>query len=70
MRHPIYTGMLLGLFGTALVLGEWRGLLALALVAAAFWYKLRHEEAWMRERFAAAYVEYMQRTKALIPDVL
>ena len=70
VRHPIYTGMLLGLLGTALVFGEWRGLLALALVAAAFWFKLRHEEAWMRERFGTAYVDYMRRTKALIPGLL
>ena len=70
VRHPIYTGILLGLVGTALVVGEWRGVLALVLVAGAFWRKLRHEEAWMRERFGAAYVDYMQRTKALIPGLL
>jgi len=70
VRHPIYTGMLLGLLGTALVIGEWRGLLALALIAAAFWFKLRHEEAWMRERFGAAYVDYMRHTWVLIPGVL
>ena len=70
VRHPIYTGILLGLFGTALVIGEWRGPLALALVAAAFWFKLRHEEAWMRERFGAAYVDYMRHTKALIPGIV
>ena len=69
VRHPIYTGILLGLLGTALVIGEWRGLLALALVAAGFWFKLRHEEALMREQFGAAYVDYMRRTKALIPGV-
>lgn len=28
MRHPIYSGVLLGVLGTALVVGEWRGLLA------------------------------------------
>jgi len=70
VRHPIYTGILLGLFGTALVIGEWRGLLALVLVAAGFWFKLRHEEAWMRERFGAAYVDYMRHTKALIPGIV
>ncbi|HEX8777471.1 MAG TPA: isoprenylcysteine carboxylmethyltransferase family protein [Rhodanobacter sp.] len=70
VRHPIYTGMLLGLLGTALVIGEWRGVLALALVAAGFGFKLRHEEAWMRERFGAAYLDYMRHTKALIPGVL
>ncbi|WP_329741776.1 isoprenylcysteine carboxylmethyltransferase family protein [Dyella sp. A6] len=70
VRHPIYTGMLLGLAGTALALGQWRDLLALALVAGSFWYKLRHEERWMREVFGAVYEDYMRRTKALIPWLL
>ena len=69
-KNPSLQDALESLFGTALVLGEWRGLLALALVAAAFWFKLRHEEAWMRERFGAAYVDYMRHTKALIPGIL
>lgn len=69
VRHPIYTGMLTGVLGSALALGEWRGLVALALVLASFSYKLRHEESWMREQFGAAYVDYMRRTKALIPGV-
>ncbi|MBD8899588.1 isoprenylcysteine carboxylmethyltransferase family protein [Rhodanobacter sp. DHG33] len=70
VRHPIYTGMLSGVLGSALVIGEWRGLVALALIFAAFAYKLRHEESWMREQFGATYVDYMRRTKALIPGVL
>lgn len=69
VRHPIYTGILLGVLGSALVFGQWRGLLVLALVAAAFWLKLRHEEAWMRERFGALYVDYMRSTRALIPGL-
>lgn len=69
VRHPIYTGMLTGVLGSALVIGEWRGLVALALVLASFSYKLRHEESWMRVQFGDAYVEYMRRTKALIPGV-
>jgi len=70
VRHPIYTGILLGLLGTALVFGQWRGLLVLALAAVAFWFKLRHEEAWMRERFGSRYVDYMRTTRALIPGLL
>ena len=69
-RHPIYTGMLLAMLGTAVAIGEWRGLLAIALVFAGLWFKLRHEEAWMRERFGASYVNYMRRVKALIPGIL
>jgi protein-S-isoprenylcysteine O-methyltransferase Ste14 len=69
-RHPIYTGMLLALLGTALTVGEQRGWMGFGLVFAGLWFKLRHEEAWMRECFGVAYVEYMQRVKALIPGVL
>jgi protein-S-isoprenylcysteine O-methyltransferase Ste14 len=70
VRHPIYTGLLLAFFGTAVAIGEWRGLICVAIVAASFWFKLRLEERWMRENFGAAYEQYMQRTKALIPGVL
>src|SRR5487761_2552860 len=34
VRHPIYTGMLIAFAGSALALGEWRGLLAMLLVVA------------------------------------
>ena len=34
VRHPIYTGVLLAILGTALAVGEWRGLLAVALAGA------------------------------------
>jgi protein-S-isoprenylcysteine O-methyltransferase Ste14 len=70
VRHPIYTGVLLGLFGTALVVGEWRGLLAVVLAAAAFWRKLGIEEAVMRRQFGEAYVHYAERVPSLIPFVL
>lgn len=69
-RHPIYTGLLLAILGTALALGEWRGLLAFAVVAVSFWFKLRLEERWMREQFGTAYIAYMGRVKALIPGVI
>jgi protein-S-isoprenylcysteine O-methyltransferase Ste14 len=31
VRHPIYSGFLLGMLGTALALGQWRGIAGLAL---------------------------------------
>jgi protein-S-isoprenylcysteine O-methyltransferase Ste14 len=70
VRHPIYTGMLLGLLGTALALGEWRGLLALLIVFAALWRKLRLEERWMSETFGETYQRYRAHTAALIPYLL
>lgn len=70
VRHPIYTGLLLAFFGTAMAIGEWRGAICVVIVAVSFWFKLKLEERWMRENFGAAYESYMQRTKALIPGVL
>lgn len=70
VRHPIYTGLLLLFLGNAIMVGDWRGLLAVAIVFVSFWRKLRLEERWLGQHFGAAYQTYRQRTKALIPAVL
>ena len=70
IRHPIYTGFLLLFLGNAVMVGDWRGLLAVAIVFVSFWRKLRLEEKWLGEHFGAAYQEYRSHTKALIPAVL
>src|ERR1700686_2537488 len=51
IRHPIYSGLLLAIAGTALATGEWRGVLAVACAVLGFVLKLRIEEARMRETF-------------------
>jgi protein-S-isoprenylcysteine O-methyltransferase Ste14 len=70
VRHPIYSGLLLGIMGTALALGEVRGLAALALAFAAWFTKARREERFLVEQFDGAYVSYRQKVKRLIPFVL
>jgi protein-S-isoprenylcysteine O-methyltransferase Ste14 len=70
VRHPIYTGVLFGFIGTALAIGQWRGVLAVVIVFAAFWRKLRLEERWMSETFGEQYRSYRARTRALIPFLL
>ncbi|AXK71266.1 isoprenylcysteine carboxylmethyltransferase family protein [Lysobacter sp. TY2-98] len=70
IRHPIYTGFLLLFLGNAVMVGDWRGLLAVAIVFVSFWRKLRLEETWLGQHFGPAYAAYRQRTKALIPAVL
>jgi protein-S-isoprenylcysteine O-methyltransferase Ste14 len=69
-RHPIYTGLLLAVAGSAMARGDVRALLAIALAGAAFWRKLRIEEAWLRERFGSDYDAYAQRVAALVPKLL
>ncbi|HTX42547.1 MAG TPA: isoprenylcysteine carboxylmethyltransferase family protein [Acidobacteriaceae bacterium] len=70
VRHPIYTGILVGFLGSALAITQWRGMVALLLVFVSFWYKLRLEEKWMRSEFGDAYLAYARRTAALVPGIL
>ena len=70
VRHPIYTGLLLALVGSALARGEWRGVLAVVIAFLALWRKLRLEERWMQEQFGPAYEAYRKRVAALIPFLL
>jgi protein-S-isoprenylcysteine O-methyltransferase Ste14 len=69
VRHPIYTGLLIAVLGTALSLGEWRGLITLALFAIAFVRKIGIEERFMRETFGDAYERYRRDVPALIPFI-
>jgi protein-S-isoprenylcysteine O-methyltransferase Ste14 len=67
VRHPIYSGLLLAMCGTAWVRGEWRGLLAVGLMTGSYWRKLRLEERLLDQTFGDAYRDYCRRTAALIP---
>jgi len=70
VRHPIYSGLVLAFAGSAIALGELRGALAVAIVVAALWRKLRLEERWMAEQFGADYERYRRRVRALVPFLL
>jgi len=70
VRHPIYSGFLLGLFGTALAFGQISALVGLALGFVALWFKAQVEERFMVDRFGDEYARYRHDVKALIPYVL
>ena len=70
VRHPIYTGILLGFVGSAIARDEWRAVLAVAIAFAALWRKLRLEERWLTETFGDEYRRYREQVRALIPFVL
>jgi protein-S-isoprenylcysteine O-methyltransferase Ste14 len=66
VRHPIYTGLILGALGLA-VITPWAGtFIATGLLAVVLDLKRRREEVWLAERYAG-YAAYRERTKALIP---
>ncbi len=69
VRHPIYTGILIGFVGVAIALAQVRGLVVLVLIFLSFWMKLRMEERFMRSQFGEVYAAYAHKTAALVPYV-
>jgi protein-S-isoprenylcysteine O-methyltransferase Ste14 len=67
VRHPIYSGLLLAILGTAIAIGERRCLLGFGFLTVAFVLKLRREEGFMGERFPNEYSRYRAEVPALIP---
>jgi protein-S-isoprenylcysteine O-methyltransferase Ste14 len=55
--------------GTAIYVGQLRGLLAVALAAIAWRIKSLREESFMQEEFGEQYAEYRQKVKALVPFI-
>jgi protein-S-isoprenylcysteine O-methyltransferase Ste14 len=68
IRHPIYTGIILGLAGTALATTV-LGLIAVAVVAGFFIFSATREEHFLAGEFPDSYPGYQARTKMLIPFV-
>jgi protein-S-isoprenylcysteine O-methyltransferase Ste14 len=67
VRHPIYTGLLLSVLGTALTSGTVRAALGLIIITAALLVKLRMEERLMRATFPIEYERYRASVPALVP---
>jgi protein-S-isoprenylcysteine O-methyltransferase Ste14 len=68
VRHPIYSGLPLAVFGTALAIGQWRGVIAVVCNLIGLLRKVQVEETLMVRTFPE-YQEYRQRTAAPIPGV-
>jgi protein-S-isoprenylcysteine O-methyltransferase Ste14 len=66
-RHPIYSGVLLGVAGTALLVGEWRGALAFALLLSNYAIKAKKEEAILLSHFGDQFQLHQSRTGFLLP---
>ncbi|MGA2934308.1 MAG: isoprenylcysteine carboxylmethyltransferase family protein [Methanomicrobiales archaeon] len=70
VRNPIYTGILSGYAGTAIVIGELWAFVLILFILAVFLMKIRVEEKYLLEEFGEAYILYRKEVKALIPYLL
>jgi protein-S-isoprenylcysteine O-methyltransferase Ste14 len=70
VRHPIYTGLLAMMLGTAIYYADVLGFVIFVAGVITFHLKSRTEEQLMTTHFPDEYPDYRRRVKALIPFVL
>jgi protein-S-isoprenylcysteine O-methyltransferase Ste14 len=68
VRHPIYTGIIAALVGTALATSLYV-LIVVALITAYFIFSATREEKFLGQEFPDSYPAYKARTKMLVPFV-
>jgi len=69
IRHPIYSGIILAMIGTA-VATTLVGLIVVAVIAAFFTFSATREESFLATEFPETFPPYKAKTKMLIPFVL
>jgi protein-S-isoprenylcysteine O-methyltransferase Ste14 len=67
IRHPIYTGILLAVAGTAIAIGEYRAIVALAVIGIGFVVKAKREESFLATQFGPAFDEHRRQTGFFLP---
>jgi protein-S-isoprenylcysteine O-methyltransferase Ste14 len=67
IRHPSYLGLLLGLFGWALVFRSAIGVLVSLLLIPPLVARMNSEEALLESEFGQQYADYRRRTWRLLP---
>jgi protein-S-isoprenylcysteine O-methyltransferase Ste14 len=67
IRHPIYTGILIGVIGTAMINGHVRGWLGFVIVWLTFYFKARREERFLRQEFGEGFEEHARNTGMFLP---
>jgi protein-S-isoprenylcysteine O-methyltransferase Ste14 len=69
VRHPIYTAMAGMYAGSAVAIGEWHCVAAIAIMLFAYARKIGLEETALRGEFGEVYDDYRRKSWALIPPL-
>jgi protein-S-isoprenylcysteine O-methyltransferase Ste14 len=69
LRHPIYSGLLLATLGSAVAIGEWRCVVGVCLVLAAYCIKAKREETMLTGQFGEAFQDHRKHTGFLLPKL-
>ncbi len=69
IRHPIYTGILLGAIGTGMIRGQLRDLLCFVILYVTFYFKARREESFLLQEFGHSFAEHQSHTGMFWPKL-
>jgi protein-S-isoprenylcysteine O-methyltransferase Ste14 len=67
LRHPRYAGILLFFAGFSLAFRSWLALALVGAMAALLLYRIRAEEAMMRQEFGSEWESYAKRSWRMVP---
>jgi protein-S-isoprenylcysteine O-methyltransferase Ste14 len=68
VRHPIYTGQIIGLLASGLAIATWTAMVGVLLISFGQWQKARLEERFLSvELGAEAYGAYSRRVPMIVP---
>lgn len=70
VRHPIYTGLLSAILGSAVAAGGLDGFIGFAIMIPAYIIKWKREEKLLIGEFGQEYRDYMKKTPAIVPFVI
>jgi protein-S-isoprenylcysteine O-methyltransferase Ste14 len=69
IRHPIYTGILLGVIGSGMIHGEVRDLLGFLILFVSLFIKAKREESFLFEEFGPNFTEHQRHTGMFLPKL-
>jgi len=68
VRHPIYTGQIIGLLASGIAIATWTAMLGVLLISFGEWQKARIEERFLTAELGAeAYGPYCRRVPMIVP---
>jgi protein-S-isoprenylcysteine O-methyltransferase Ste14 len=71
IRHPSYTGVLIFVVGMGLAVQSWAAILVeIAIFGVVYGYRMLVEEKVLINELGNSYVQYMKRTKRVIPNIV
>jgi protein-S-isoprenylcysteine O-methyltransferase Ste14 len=70
VRHPLYTGFITAVLGSALAAGTGDAAVGFVLILIAYVIKMRREEALLTKEFGDEYLRFKQEVRALVPGIV